>query len=85
MIQEFYDDQGLLEPGVRRTIHHGSATTKFEIIATLKTLTPERWSVEVRLFGTTVIKLRQTFSSKDAAGAAAEAALRERMIAIFAN
>ncbi|REC98249.1 hypothetical protein DEU35_1344 [Microbacterium sp. AG157] len=85
MIHEFYDEHGLLEPGVRRTIQHGSAAPKFEIIATLKSLTPERWRAEVTLFGATVVKLDRTFPSKQAAGAAAEAALQERMVAIFAS
>ncbi|WZH35585.1 MAG: hypothetical protein PIR02_12455 [Microbacterium enclense] len=85
MIQEFYDEHGRLEPGVRRTIQHNSATPKFEIIATLDSLTPERWRVRVTLFGVTVIKLDQAFPSKQAAGAAAEAALQERLVAVFAS
>lgn len=83
LIQEFYDDHGPLKPGVTRTIPHNSASTKFEIVAQLVSLPPERWTVKVTLFGETVLKLDEDFPSKYAAGNAAEARLRAHLIRLF--
>lgn len=81
---EYFDEYGNeLKPGVRSEHQHNLSTPRFRVYGVLDQLTPERWHAEVQLCGEVIIVVEDQHPTKHQAGAAAEEALRQRLVAIF--
>ncbi|WP_448256465.1 hypothetical protein [Microbacterium aurum] len=81
-----YDEHGQeLKPGLRSLHHHNLTSPKFVIFTTLEAVDPDQWRAEVLLFDEVILTVDGLHASKQAAGQAAEQALRTRLIEMFGS
>lgn len=79
-----YDGNGNeLRPGLRSRHRHNSENPKFEIYTVLDAVEPDSWRAEVTLFDEVIINVPGPYPDDIAALAAAEAALRQRVIEVL--